>query len=371
MPKQVYTGDFVVGWVHARMEQLRKIIHRLENVPDFSLRELMHLRDDILNIDVEVQLQEKMVKDDRIKPKMVEYRALLRRAVVTRERREQRARAIEAGDDRNPPIQFDDVGQQEAARASPSLSTLDIYASDNEEPLPLELMSQIKPAPDYQPIRMPSPEPSNEPQPSTSRQADLREQLEERQQVGSYGVRHENRENSRNNGAQRGRDRERHYGQSRVFVPSRASDRSRSDLRSRAETTTSASSYASYVSTPQEQFSAPVTHRTYPPIRRNPPTPLVRNDPTLIGSSEIFTHPPMGSPKICPMCPLGQHRLWQCTTFLRMGLQEKWYTVLKKGLCVNCLIRGHSHFSCMTPGACPRCGKRHNSKLCPERQENK
>lgn len=127
------TGDFVVGWVHARMEQLRKIIHRLGNVPDFSLRELGHLRNEILSIDAEVQLQEKMVKDDRIKPKMVEYRALLKRAVVTQERREQRARSIEQGDDRNPPIRFDDIGQEEAARASPSLSTLDIYASDNEE----------------------------------------------------------------------------------------------------------------------------------------------------------------------------------------------------------------------------------------------
>lgn len=379
MPKCTYTPDLLVGYILGKMERLRKIVYYLENQESYTMMELEHVRVELLETDAEVQLQAKMVKDERVGPKMIEFRALLRRAIVSRERREQRARAIEQGTNEQPipPIQFDDVGPPMGTRASPTGEELEIYASDNEDEFPLELRSTVRPAQTFEPIRIEPMEPidsTNEPQPSTSRQADLRDQLEHQRTAASYGVQHGDRENSRNAGAQRGRGRERHFETSRIFVPSRTSDRSRSDHRGRPGTVSSVSSYgsavSSYVSGPQERFDAPVTDRAYPPVLRAPPTPLARNDKSLIGRSEIYTHPPQGSPRICPICPLGQHRLYRCTTFLRMGLQEKWYTVLKKGLCVNCLIRGHSHFACDTPGACYRCGRRHNSKLCPEGPNN-
>lgn len=371
MPKCTYTPDLLIGYVLAKMDQLRKIVFHLENTVDFTLRELVHIRTEILEIDAEVQLQAKMIKNEQIGPKMMEFRALLRRAVTTRERREQRARANEEDDDQpRPSAQFEVVEPQEAvAPASPTRDDLAPYASDNEDPLPLELKSIVRPARNFQPIRVqPSDtveamsEATDEPVPSTSRQADLRDELDRQRLAGSYGVRHENQEQSRETGAARGRGANCRFEQSRIFVPSHASERSRSDHRGGTRSVSSMSSHASYVSAPQERFDGPVTGRTYPPVQREPPTPLVRNDPSYIGMSEIYTHPPQGS----PICPLGQHKLYRCTSFLRMGLQEKWYTVLKKGLCLNCLIRGHSHFTCDQPGACYRCGRRHDSKLCPE-----
>lgn len=115
----------------------------------------------------------------------------------------------------------------------------------------------------------------------------------------------------------------------------------------------------------QEIFSHPVRGRPYPPIREELPIPLRLEDPDLVGMAEIYVRPRYGSPKRCPLCPYIEHKLYRCMAFRRMGLRERWYTVLRLGLCLNCLIPGHSHYTCETPGACCRCGKRHNSQLCP------
>lgn len=134
--------------------------------------------------------------------------------------------------------------------------------------------------------------------------------------------------------------------------------------------TTVASDQASQWLRPQERFSGPVWGRAYPPILKEPPIQLRRYDPKLIGMSEVYVRPRRTSPKMCPLCAYNQHKLYRCTRFLRMNLQERWYTVLMEGLCLNCLIHGHSHYTCSTPGACYRCGKRHNSQLCPQGPRN-
>lgn len=203
------------------------------------------------------------------------------------------------------------------------------------------------------------------PGPSTSNQPDLRRQLERGRELTNFSVQ---REQVRTEWTRMGRGRGRVI-HSRIFVPS-PSERSRSRLGDRSSTASTASSYASYVSQPMEELSGPVKGRTFPPIRREPPKPLVRNDPGLIGSSEVYVHPPNDDPHMCPKCETARHKLFQCTSFQRMGLQEKWYTALKLGVCLHCLIRGHSHFTCESPGTCWRCRKRHNSKLCPNNPNN-
>lgn len=363
MPKQPFTVDFVVGFIYAKVADVRKIVFRMENRLNFSMNELTNIQLELEEIDAEVQLQAKMITDERVRPKMMEFDQLMKRAIEQRERREQRARAIEAGNEQQEHALRDVEPDKMAQERQPTREDLDPYASDNEEPLAPELMSIVRPAKKFQPIEFRP----NEPGPS--RQGDLRDQLENQRTAqhaaGSYGVHRESREQGRRGGHKRG------GGAYREFVPSRNSERSRSDVHSQAGTVSSVSSFGSYVSQQQERFSAPVSGRAYPPVQYEPDPPLVRNDPNLIGSSEVFIHPPRRA-NICPHCSNGaQHKLYRCTTFLRMGLQQKWYTALNLGVCLNCLIRGHSHFACKTPGACIRCGKRHNSKLCPEGPINK
>lgn len=120
-----------------------------------------------------------------------------------------------------------------------------------------------------------------------------------------------------------------------------------------------------YVSSKQETFSAPVMGRAYPPIQLTPPVALCRRDPSIIGKSELFVHPPQPA-SICPICPGAQHKLFRCPRMLRADLQERWFRALRAGVCLNCLMRGHSSFTCYNGEACIKCKCRHNSILCPK-----
>lgn len=68
MPRIVISAEFLVGYIQAKMEQIRTIVHRLNSRKDFSLSELDYIKQEILGIDTEVQVQSKMVKDGRIRP---------------------------------------------------------------------------------------------------------------------------------------------------------------------------------------------------------------------------------------------------------------------------------------------------------------
>lgn len=379
MPKLPYTDEFLVGVIVTRMDQLRKIVQRLENQEHFTMRELEHVRDEIIEINNDVEVQSRNVTDDRVTPSMNSFRALVRRAIQTRERREQRLRTGGPhGDQSLAGIQFGTIDPEQVdVLEIETGDTLAAYASDNEDPLPLELMSTVRPSKEFEPVVFRPPTP------------DLRDRLNRHRAQASYGVRQAERDRNepvRNEPVRseeirrepespmpvrRDRGRGRGGMQSRNDGPSRMTERSRSDARGRAVASTSTVSHREYVPMPQERLSGPVSGRPYPPLGRAPPKPLVRRDPTLIGLSEIYTHPPQADPKICPICPGGKHKLYGCLTFQRMGLQERWYTALKKGVCLHCLIRGHSHFTCRSEGTCHRCGKRHNSMLCPDGPSNR
>lgn len=126
---------------------------------------------------------------------------------------------------------------------------------------------------------------------------------------------------------------------------------------------------SAYVAAQQETFSAPISGMKYPPVRMTLPTPISRRDPSLIGMSEIFVHPPAAA-NICPISPGGHHKLFRCKTMMRSSLVERWYRALKAGVCLNCMLRGLSSFSCRSEGACVKCGSRHNSILCPRNPKN-
>lgn len=309
----------------------------------------------------DVQVQARMIKDERLPQQMAVFRRLMDRAV---EQRARRARALTC----RPPdrLQFGDVNPAECDDSSRNVEmppedqrdSLSIYASDNEDPLPIDLKGVVRPTATFVPVRA---DPIN-PIPITSQQPDLRVHLEQARAPASYGARYGHQERDRRN--LRGQNRQRpNMGHRDVNVE-------REFVRTRNPPPFPSSSRAAYVPGPMERLRGPVTHRPYPPFAEKPEPPLVREDPKLIGMSEVFIHPLRTQAKICPICPGGKHKLHQCKTFLCMGLQAKWYTVLKKGVCLNCLIRGHSHLTCKRPGTCTRCGTRHNSKLCPQGPNN-
>lgn len=72
----------------------------------------------------------------------------------------------------------------------------------------------------------------------------------------------------------------------------------------------------------------------------------------------------------CEICK-GDHQLYSCEDFKALNLRSRKEFVLSRGLCENCLKRGHRIDGCFQ-GPCPRCPSRpkHNSLLCPTRDVN-
>lgn len=417
MPKKMDTVELVVGYVQSSRDRLKQIVYRLENQIEYSRQELAHVRTDLIEMEAGVQVQAVQVKDSRMPLIMQEFRELMDRAVEQRARREKaldnpKRHHLQFGtvdpdmvnetsqnvemppDAEKTPVPERPTAPQSLPITQPppvETDTWTDYASDNEERFPAEMRSIVRPGPRFEPVRTESsetvrtqPYDPNEPPPGTSRREDLRGHIERQRLAANYGVhqRYPSAHQERDRSNLRGRNRQLPNLGSREPHVEREFVRSRNNSNERSGPPPSLSEYPSssvgslrrefpeYVPRPMEKLSGPVSGRPYPPFLYEPPIPLVRKDPNLVGMSEIFVHPLRTRAKICPICPMGQHRLYSCATFLRMGLQEKWYTALKKGVCLNCLIRGHSHLSCKEPGTCSRCGIRHNSKLCPTGPSN-
>lgn len=68
------------------------------------------------------------------------------------------------------------------------------------------------------------------------------------------------------------------------------------------------------------------------------------------------------SQKRCPDCRL-DHHLSRCPAFLKATIDERWSSVKKLRVCVNCLHYGHAHSQCRSQVRCRQCNKQHNSLL--------
>lgn len=339
------------------------IAYRLKGEQMFSGNELNNIRKELLDIDLDIQHQCKLVTDDRIRPKMMEYdelQAMAERRLKRREARiEPAADELQRQADRASLIQFGDVNMSECLQGkridsspelerqnSPSPVDYEPYASDNENPFPLHLMSTIKPARNFDPVAF-SRDMERGPL-SADTSTDLRTALDHRRSIRKY------RDEQSSNG-------------SRDQNENRAPNDS---MKSYCESDTQSQiSHRSYVSSKQETFSASVTGRAYPPVQRTLPHTISRKDPNIIGMSELYVHPHTQNVFICPVCQ-GNHKMYRCITMLRISPQERWYKALKAGVCLSCLIRGHSSFTCINVGACAQCKQRHNSILCPKNPYN-
>lgn len=126
---------------------------------------------------------------------------------------------------------------------------------------------------------------------------------------------------------------------------------------------------AQYLSAPQTRATGPQKGVAYPPMAYALPYPLPRDNSRVIGYSEIFTST-KGDHGRCVLCE-GSHKMYRCQRMMELGLGERWRLALSKGVCLHCLYPRHSSFTCSEPGACKRCGTRHNSVLCPKNPGNR
>ncbi|KAE9521501.1 hypothetical protein AGLY_018100, partial [Aphis glycines] len=81
-------------------------------------------------------------------------------------------------------------------------------------------------------------------------------------------------------------------------------------------------------------------------------------------SKSLFTRSSDQKTIKCPLCS-SAHRIYHCDTFDKLPLSEKRTVVRNAKLCFNCLNYGHQSADCKF-SHCPKCNKKHNSKLHEE-----
>ena len=58
-----------------------------------------------------------------------------------------------------------------------------------------------------------------------------------------------------------------------------------------------------------------------------------------------------------------KHPIYRCEKFIQLSLKERGQAVVRKNLCRNCLLAGHSANSCLKRGYCRQCRHKHNNLL--------
>lgn len=259
----------------------------------------------------------------------------------------------------------------------PDSDCLEVYASDNEEPMPVVRMSLITCPKGYQPIDL-----SGQPTGSRRRNPFARRSSESRNVPGPS---RDSRVGIPPRGAPTAGS-ERHSPPTVVQENRRTSSRGRGHHRrtnggpvlsalapefhptASHVQTVATGRRASYVWAPQKRADRPIHGVPYPPMAHERPLApeLRRNDPAIIGMAEIWTQRVgMRNPVRCAHCQFqGNHRMYECPALKKESIQRRWYHALKTGVCLNCLIIGHSSFTCTNDGCCPVHGTRHSSFLC-------
>lgn len=387
MPRLVTDQSFLVGFIASKMDDLSVMLNELESTVTFTARELQRMRDQLAARDAAIRQQHRAISDPLVRPKLTQYETMWRIALDYLKRREE--------NDGRP------VEESEARRAARLRSPdLEAYASDGDGPVPLEVMTVTTMVNDFRPV-----DADDLRQILTSRRAggtlrdldasttaDGRPRLRRDEPVperplrsrdgtppgatdrplyGGAGTSREVDDRPLYGGGEdrpkRGRDQ-----LSRTDSLERPVARVRTYSGSTMSLTGSTISRASYASSYQQIADRPVDRVAFPPVQDELPYPISANDTGLLGLSEIYTHPPdevVAGVRPCPLCN-GGHRIIRCPTFVRLTLLDRWFQALSLGVCLNCLRRGHSSFTCYLTGSCRRCNKRHNSLLCPRQPAN-
>lgn len=318
------TSDFYVGLIRGRMQCIKEIQAEMDNdtLPIDRAGQL-NLQRRLRKVNADIQIHLSLVSlDERIVIQQ-EYEEMSAHADLSLDAM-LRVEVMESGtEEEGEPYRPNLSPEAREPQPGPSANTgavrkarktakktkraghdLDDYVTDNEEPMAAAVMSIINPAPDFEPVRF-------QPQ-------DLRFKI------------------SRN--------------------PARSSENTQ-----RVPELT----FEPYVAQAQPRMKGPVDHVTFSPRLNAPPFPLKRWDAgwTLVGKAEVYFTTQRYT--CCCYC-WGKHGLHSCNSFkTRENLENRWQFVLSKGLCLSCLLTGHSSFTCRLSRTCRDCGQRHNSILCP------
>ncbi|GFW18573.1 DUF1758 domain-containing protein [Trichonephila clavipes] len=75
-------------------------------------------------------------------------------------------------------------------------------------------------------------------------------------------------------------------------------------------------------------------------------------------------------PANCVICKQQSHLAFRCKKFNNLSVNERFNSVKRKNLCINCFSSSHKVALCKSPRNCPNCSKRHNSLLCRNFKRN-
>lgn len=239
-----------------------------------------------------------------------------------------------------------------AGSTEPEGDQLELYASDDDEETPITRMSLLQCPENYKPITF-----------TSERRVSKKVNPFSRDREGC-GIENRRKEFS--------------WAQKEERRASAKENRRTHDLQSspRAIRTTQGGSNAirdrnakrPYVWAKQTPACGSVWGVPYPPMAHTQPmtVELKRNDPEIIGMAEIWTQK-VGTrdAKKCAHCQFQEnHRMYGCTILQKESIQRRWYHALKCGVCLNCLMIGHSSFTCKDQGCCKVHGTRHSTFLC-------
>lgn len=407
MPR-VGPPEFYAGVIRALTAEVQSIAKQLESPVELSHETVRFMEGRLNENQSSYDTHMKLLPKEEGKEIRQSYRQARKRALQALVNRYAAAiNAIEPGAGDNQAMQFGGAPSMEAMAAAANVEQhpdaadeLIIYASGHEEEMPIACMSMLTQSANYQPItfgdenrdpKRPNPFAKRRSQTSLTSNEDGSVNHKRSNVMSSVGSPGERRNQEGSDQANRRRDQrpEESWGDQwyRKQMEWEATP-APLPIYGRLPTTrgiapnvqlvqaTVRDRYGRlpYVWLQQPQINGPMTGVPFPPMRYSRPLEVVleRNNPNIIGMAEIWIQI-VGNrePTNCAQCQFqSPHRLYKCPAFERMGLQERWYRVLKMGVCLNCLIIGHSSFSCKSRGTCPHHGQRHSSHLCSESFRN-
>ncbi|XP_075167658.1 uncharacterized protein LOC142239771 [Haematobia irritans] len=80
-------------------------------------------------------------------------------------------------------------------------------------------------------------------------------------------------------------------------------------------------------------------------------------------ASTVTPQPGLSSKSACILCPKHSHKLSACQKFRKLSPAERFSSIKRHRLCLNCLVKGHEAKDCTSKHRCSKCDQRHHSLL--------
>ncbi|XP_075157736.1 uncharacterized protein LOC142231004 [Haematobia irritans] len=80
-------------------------------------------------------------------------------------------------------------------------------------------------------------------------------------------------------------------------------------------------------------------------------------------ASTVTPQPGLSSKSACILCPKHSHKLSACQKFRKLSPAERFSSIKRHRLCLNCLVKGHEAKDCASKHRCSKCDQRHHFLL--------